>query len=241
MVLVLVPYECRIRGVCRRTRSAEGPAQSMVMARCPAPDLRTVGRRQAWPYPARMARPSSSGIADARGSRAAARRSPAAFGADPRLRSAGDPCQGGERPPSGGLSRALRVRQVWNTVNLSTALGLMVARAAGCRVQRGPHGLVLAHGYRWGFPDGGAVTVGNVVLVRSGARPTALLLEHESRHATQYAVCLGLPFLPLYGLAVAWSRLRTGDNASRNVFERHAGLQAGGYREAPVRWPRRRR
>ena len=61
---------------------------------------------------------------------------------------------------------------------------------------------------------------------RSLANP--VLLGHEERHSTQYAWCLGLPFLPLYFLAAGWS-LRTGNPGIANVFERHAGLQAGGY------------
>ena len=47
--------------------------------------------------------------------------------------------------------------------------------------------------------------------------------------------CLGLPFLPLYGLAAAWSTWRTGDPASRNPFERGAGLVRGGYVQRAVR------
>jgi hypothetical protein len=42
--------------------------------------------------------------------------------------------------------------------------------------------------------------------------------------------------MPLvYGVAAGWSWLRTGDVASRNVFERRAGLVDGGYREQPLR------
>ena len=53
---------------------------------------------------------------------------------------------------------------------------------------------------------------------------------------------LGLPFLPAYALAAAWSMWRTGDPASRNVFERRASLALGGYIERPVvRGLRRRR
>jgi hypothetical protein len=36
-------------------------------------------------------------------------------------------------------------------------------------------------------------------------------------------------------LAAAWSWVRTGDPASRNLFERAAGLADGGYRERPLR------
>lgn len=131
-----------------------------------------------------------------------------------------------------------RVRQVLNAVNLTTPLGLLVAAAGGARLARGPQGLVLAHGYRLPVPPAPAFTVGDVVLLRLtpaelGRRPG--LLAHEARHATQYAWCLGLPMLPLYLLAALWSWLATGDPASRNAFERRAGLAAGGYREQPAR------
>ncbi|HRO30255.1 hypothetical protein [Citricoccus sp.] len=138
------------------------------------------------------------------------------------------------------LPARLALRRWWNAINLTTPLGLVLALGSGCSVRRGPLGLVLATGYRWPFPDGGAFTVGNVVLFRARTVITPQLLAHESRHATQYAWCAGLPFLVLYAAAVGWSLLRTGDTASRNVFERRAGLEAGGYRERPVRWPRRR-
>jgi hypothetical protein len=126
---------------------------------------------------------------------------------------------------------------VANTLNASTAIGLLVARLGGATVRPGPQGTLLAHGYRWRFPPAGAFTVGDVVLTRRpegylGGRPA--LLGHELRHTTQYAWCLGLPMLPAYLAAAGWSWLRTGDPASRNVFERRAGLAAGGYRERQV-------
>jgi hypothetical protein len=61
------------------------------------------------------------------------------------------------------------------------------------------------------------------------------LLVHEERHSTQYAYCLGVVMVVLYVLAAAWSWLRTGDPASRNIFERLAGLADGGYTEHPIR------
>ena len=131
------------------------------------------------------------------------------------------------------MRRALRLRQVANWVNLSTPLGLLVARLGRAHTTPGPDGLVLARGYRLRVPGAPAFTVGNVVLLRLdddalGRRPR--LLVHESRHATQYAVCLGPLMIPLYGLAAAWSWLRAGDPATYNVFERRAGLEDGGYR-----------
>jgi len=133
-----------------------------------------------------------------------------------------------------------RLRQVANALNGSTLLGLAVARAGGARFSAGPRGLVLATGYRLGFPVAGAFTVGNVVATRHDRdwldeRPA--LLRHEERHTTQYAVCLGLPMLPLYVVAAGWSWLRGGDLGAHNAFERLAGLADGGY---AVRGPRER-
>jgi len=126
-----------------------------------------------------------------------------------------------------------------NWINLSTPCGLAVAALSGCRVSHGPYGILLAEGYRRRLPKARAFTVGSVVLLRgtapSGAPAFLRLLEHEARHARQYAACLGLPFLPAYVLAAGYSLLRTGDPASRNLFERGAGLRDGGYREQPLR------
>ena len=105
-------------------------------------------------------------------------------------------------------------------------------------MRRGPRGLFLAEGYRWAFPRAGAFTVGNVVVTARTLQQLEELmpgaLDHEDAHAWQYLVTLGLPFLPLYGTAALWSWLRTGDWASGNLFERHAGLARGGYPERPV-------
>jgi hypothetical protein len=125
-----------------------------------------------------------------------------------------------------------RLRQLANVLNGSTLLGLLLAAAARSTVSNGPHGLLIATGYRWRLPFAGAFTVGNVVLFRAGpaeALANTALLGHEERHSTQYAWCLGLPFLPLYFLAAGWSLWRTGNPGTGNFFERHAGLQAGGY------------
>lgn len=142
-----------------------------------------------------------------------------------------------------------RVRQVVNAVTLVTPLGLLLARAGGARRKRAPadgrgrtpaqdvpdvpEGLVVLTGYTWPLPPAPAFTVGNVIVLRRGHEHLAdnpRLMAHEARHTTQWAVCAGLPFLPLYGLAAAWSRVRAGDAFSRNLFERRAGLADGGYR-----------
>lgn len=136
-----------------------------------------------------------------------------------------------------------RVKAVLNLLNLSTPLGVAVGALGRAAFRRGPRGLVLGHGYRLGFPVARAFTVGNVVLTRHPdgfleERP--VLLAHEERHTWQYAACLGLPFLPLYLLALVWSYLRGGDRAVHNVFERLAGLEDGGYPTVSARARRRR-
>jgi hypothetical protein len=136
------------------------------------------------------------------------------------------------RVPARRLTAGQRARQLANLANGTTLLGLALARAAGTAVAKGPRGLVIASGYRWTLPHAGAFTMGNVVICRAAAGQllsNTALLRHEERHCSQYASCLGLPFLPLYFLAAGWSQLRTGDPASANIFERLAGLEAGGY------------
>jgi hypothetical protein len=131
--------------------------------------------------------------------------------------------------------RAVNVRQLVNAVTLATPLGLVLARMGRARLVRGPNGLLLALDYRFPVPapNAPAVTVGDVVLLRMSSSELAgrpRLLEHEGRHAVQWACWLGpLGFLPAYLLASAWSWLRCRDFARRNVFEVRAGLVDGGY------------
>lgn len=132
-----------------------------------------------------------------------------------------------------------RIRSTANWVNLSTPLGLALARVGGARVSRGPHRLILAQRYRFRFPSAMAFTVGDVVLSRwtfdqlLARHPE--LLDHEAAHSRQWAMLGGLPFLPLYLAATAFSWVATGDRAAANPFERAAGLAAGGYRPVPRR------
>jgi hypothetical protein len=129
----------------------------------------------------------------------------------------------------------IRVRRVVNWVNLSTPLGLLVAALGGARLRPGPHGLLIATGYRYRVPPvtGRAITIGDVVLL--GLDQSALdrrpdLFAHEARHAAQCARWMGpVGFLPAYAVASLWSWWFTGNAALRNHFEGHAGLVDGGY------------
>jgi hypothetical protein len=131
-----------------------------------------------------------------------------------------------------------RVRQVVNWINLATPLGLLVSVIGRAQLEHGDDGLFIARRYRFPVPPAPAFTVGNVILLRLDDEKLARrprLLVHEARHATQYAWCLGPVMILLYVLAAAWSWALTGDPASRNVFERRAGLKDGGYKKCPLR------
>ncbi len=128
------------------------------------------------------------------------------------------------------------IRRVANIANLSTVAGWAMARARGTRLVPGPHGLLIGYGYPRVFPlsRNSAITIGDVVLVRADQAATAAkrprLLDHEARHAAQWACLIGpFGFVPLYGLASLWSLLRTGHPAWANVFEVMANLDDGGY------------
>lgn len=137
--------------------------------------------------------------------------------------------------PTGPITLRNRLRQLANLVNLATPLGLVLALTGRARLARGPRGVIVAHRYRSPFPAprAGAVTVGDVVLLRLGEEQLARLpglLEHEARHSAQWACFLGpIGFLPAYLLASAWSWWHSGDFALRNPFEVRAGLEDGGY------------
>lgn len=126
------------------------------------------------------------------------------------------------------------VRAAANWGNLSTPFGLVVALAGRATIHRGPDRLWIADRYRFSFPKAAAFTIGSVILIPGTTwdeltRRNPHLLAHERTHAAQWALCLGLPFLPSYLLATAWSRLRTGTNHAANIFETTAGLTQGGY------------
>lgn len=130
-------------------------------------------------------------------------------------------------------ARVAEFGRIANVINLSTPLGLVIARLGRAELRPGPDGSILAEHYRLSFPVAAAFTVGHVLITAHAwddlLRVNPQLLRHEQRHSWQYVACAGLPFLPLYSLAMAWSWLRSRDLFSRNVFERHAGLADGGY------------
>jgi hypothetical protein len=133
------------------------------------------------------------------------------------------------------MNRWITLRQVVNWIDLATPLGLILARAGHARLARGPHGILVAHGYRSNLlaPRASAITVGDVVLMRLSADELAArprLLDHEARHSAQWAWFLGpVGFIPAYLAASAFSWWRSRDFALSNPFEVRAGLVDGGY------------
>jgi hypothetical protein len=124
-------------------------------------------------------------------------------------------------------------RTVLTAVNGTTGAGLLVALAGGAKIRRGRHGVLIAEGYRRKVPPATCFTVGSVIMTRRTAEwlladERAELFGHESRHAGQYAV-LGPLFWPAYWTACGYSYATTGSWGARNLFERLAGLRAGGY------------
>lgn len=76
-----------------------------------------------------------------------------------------------------------------------------------------------------GFWQSTTFQLGNLTL-SSEARVDPVLQGHETRHADQWALLGGgLLFPLLYGL----EQLRVRGRRERNLFERWAGLQEGGY------------
>ncbi len=135
-----------------------------------------------------------------------------------------------------------RLRTAINWVNLMTPLGLLVGTIGRSRFQRAPGGMWIGCGYRLSFPVAGAFTLGNVINTKNGPEyllspDKAGLLAHETVHSVQAAI-FGPFFLPLYGLGQLYSWLVCGDHGGRNLFERWAGLDRGGYIRQPLRWRR---
>jgi hypothetical protein len=135
------------------------------------------------------------------------------------------------------------LRTVLNWINLSTPLGLGVARLGGATIIHRGRGTYLATGYRFAFPVAGAFTIGSVIASRHDLvwlRSRPMLLRHEDRHCTQYAVAFGILMLPVYVVCVGVSYAIAGDHSSYNPFERLANLSDGGYPPPSTRLARRR-
>ena len=135
------------------------------------------------------------------------------------------------------MRRREQLRRALNWINLSTACGFLLAKLSHSDRRPTPDGHYLATSYHWPVPVAGAFTIGDVIFTRSAHSTNsdpyspldAHVWSHELMHSNQYAWCLGLPFIPLYFSACAYSYLMSGDIWSYNIFETRANLDAGGY------------
>ncbi|MEU8815904.1 hypothetical protein [Actinoplanes sp. NPDC048796] len=132
------------------------------------------------------------------------------------------------------MARRHVARSLITAVNGTTAVGLLVAKLGGAKLRRGRNGVLIAEGYRLRVPPATCFTVGSVIMTRRTADwllspEKQALFGHESHHATQYAV-LGPLFWPAYWVACGYSYAMSRTYGSRNIFERMAGLDAGGYK-----------
>ncbi|XVU25059.1 hypothetical protein ACQPZJ_49050 [Actinoplanes sp. CA-054009] len=132
------------------------------------------------------------------------------------------------------MARRHVARSLITAVNGTTAVGLIVAKMGGAKLRRGRNGVLIAEGYRLKVPPATCFTVGSVIMTRRTADwllspEKEALFGHEANHATQYAV-LGPLFWPAYWVACGYSYAMSRNWGSRNVFERMAGLEAGGYK-----------
>ena len=99
-----------------------------------------------------------------------------------------------------------------------------VARASGGHITwDSAHGMVVCSGASPRLHGGGGTTVG-CVYVTSSPDVSTQIRCHESRHRDQWAIA-GPLFALLYGAEI----LRTKTDFTRNVWERWAGLEDGGY------------
>lgn len=149
------------------------------------------------------------------------------------------------RPATSVLRLAQAVGALWTLPNTLLGLGaglLGVAAGARLRWHAGDLALVVEH---WPWGPGGAMTLGNVILLKGESldvacftyehqagrerHPPVRLGDHERAHVYQYLL-LGPLFLPVY--------LLCGGISVRNPFERaadHYALHGHGW----FPWPRR--
>lgn len=74
------------------------------------------------------------------------------------------------------------------------------------------------------FPSWASAQCWGVIILHT-RHPDEEMIKHEDRHSTQW-LWLGPFFLPAYGLASVWSRLKHGNWYLDNWFEQDARAEA---------------
>ena len=131
-------------------------------------------------------------------------------------------------------------RQRLNRINLSTPLGLLIAKIFGGATIQLNNGIYVNYGRKGKYNNSWAITIGDVILTKtdkncklcqSGKHHdlSNALLRHELVHSEQYAKFGGLIFLALYLFASIKSFIIYRNRWQGNIYEIQAGLQDGGY------------
>jgi hypothetical protein len=131
-------------------------------------------------------------------------------------------------------------RQRLNRLNLSTSLGLLIAKIIGGTTIQKENGIYLNYGRKGKYLKADAMAIGDVVLVKQvkgcklceSGNPHDLsnaLLRHELKHSEQCAKFGGVIFLALYLFASIKSYIQYKNFWQGNIFEIQAGLEDGNY------------
>jgi len=131
-------------------------------------------------------------------------------------------------------------RQRLNRFNLSTPLGLLIAKIFGGKTIQLENGLYMNYGRKGKYQKAEVITVGDVLLVTFNKdcphcqqkdlyKLSPKLLRHELKHSEQYAKFGGIIFLALYLFASIKSYIQYKNIWQGNIYEIQAGLEDGGY------------
>ena len=131
-------------------------------------------------------------------------------------------------------------RHLINKLNLSTFLGLFLAKIFGGTTIQKENGIYLNYGRTGKYQKATIIAIGDVLLVKRDTHckmcqqgnPYDLsdsLLRHELKHSEQYAKFGGIFFILLYSIACLKSYIIYRNMWEGNIFEIQANLQDGGY------------
>ena len=131
-------------------------------------------------------------------------------------------------------------RQRLNRLNLSTPLGLLIAKIIGGTTIQLENGLYMNYGRKGKYKKAEVITVGDVLLVTFNKDClhcqqkdlydlSPNLLRHELKHSEQFAKFAGIIFLALYLFASIKSYIQYKNFWQGNIFEIQAGLVDGNY------------
>jgi hypothetical protein len=131
-------------------------------------------------------------------------------------------------------------RHILNNFNLSTFLGLLIAKIIGGTTIQLDNHIYINYGRKGKYLKAWAITIGDVVLAKKdkncdkckSGKPHDLsdrILRHELKHSEQFANFGGVIFLALYLFASIKSFIIYKNVWQGNIYEIQAGLQDGGY------------